>query len=295
MPPVNDPSSSHSFEAIGTAWQIESATILESTVLSEVAVIIDSFDETWSRFRDDSLVSDMARTPGEYPLPAEAEPLFDLYRVLYDLSKGAITPLVGSALEALGYDRHYSLSPKPGPAPVIPAWDQALSFQDGILSVPKPVLLDVGAAGKGLLVDLVLEHLLASGHHSVVVDASGDLRRIDSSGSRERIGLENPLNPELAIGVAELGNQALAASGTTRRRWAKGVHHILNGITGLPTSGILASWVVAPTALVADGVATALLVMDPEPLANTFPIEWATMTENGVVKHSEGFPGEFFS
>jgi thiamine biosynthesis lipoprotein len=295
MPPAKDSPSSHSFDAIGTAWEIRSATALESSVLEEVAGLIDAFDHTWSRFRDDSLVSDIARTSGEYPLPPEAGPLFDFYRSLYDISTGRITPLVGRALEALGYDRTYSLQPEPGPAPRIPSWDEAFSFKDGILSAPKPVLLDIGAAGKGLLVDMVLMHLVRRGHDRVVVDASGDLRRCDAPGSLERVGLENPLNPTLAIGVAEIGSEALGASGVTKRTWATGIHHVLDGVTGLPTRGVLASWVVAPNAMVADGIATALLIMDPAPFAETYDIQWVTMAENGSVRHSDGFRGEIFS
>jgi thiamine biosynthesis lipoprotein len=58
---------------------------------------------------------------------------------------------------------------------------------------------------------------------------------------------------------------------------------------------VLASWVIAPTAMVADGIATALLLMEPEPLAQAFDIEWVTMAQNGVVRHSDGFVGEIFS
>lgn len=295
MPLAKQSSSSHSFEALGTAWLIESATEISPTELGEIFDLITAFDHTWSRFLDDSLVAEIARTPGEYQLPPEATVLFELYQSLYEVSKGAVTPLVGRALEALGYDRHYSLIPHSGLAPAIPAWHDALSFHNGILSVPKPVLLDIGAAGKGLLVDMVLDALMEFGHDTVTVDASGDLRRVDPSGSLERVALENPLNPQLAIGVAEIGSQALAASGTTKRQWGPGLHHILDGVTGLPVTGTLASWVVAPSAMVADGVATALLVMEPEPLAEAFLVEWATMAENGVVRHSPRFPGEFVS
>jgi len=39
--------------------------------------------------------------------------------------------------------------------------------------------------------------------------------------------------------------------------------------TGLPTRGVLATWVLAPTALVADGIATALF-FDADPDGSTF-------------------------
>jgi thiamine biosynthesis lipoprotein len=295
MPGARDPLRSHSFEAIGTAWSIESADTLEVPLLEEIHRLIDRFDLTWSRFRDDSLISRIATTPGDYALPEEATPLFEFYRALYDLSHGRVTPLVGRSLEALGYDKHYSLIATPGPLPPIPAWDDAVSFYDGVLTAPKPVLVDVGACGKGLLVDLVMEHLLESGHTRVLVDASGDLRRSDTTGSIERVGLENPANPALALGVAEINTGALAASGTNKRRWASHLHHVLDGVTGLPSTGVMASWVVARDAMTADGVATALLLAPPEPFAEAFDIEWVTLSDSGVVRHSPGFPGEVFS
>jgi len=295
MPTAREPVLSHSFEAIGTAWSIQSSIPLDAQVVDALHDLIDRFDRDWSRFRDDSLISRISQSAGDYVLPPEATPLFDFYRTLYDLSRGAVTPLVGRTLEALGYDRHYTLVPQPGVPPVIPAWDDAFSFHDGVLSAPRPVLVDIGAAGKGLLVDLVLEQLLDAGHRNVIVDASGDLRRHDSTGSSERVGLENPANPALAVGVAEIGTAALAASGTNRRRWANSLHHVLDGVTGLPAAGVLASWVVASDAMIADGIATALLVADPEPFAEAFDVEWVTMSDNGVVRHSPDFPGEVFS
>jgi thiamine biosynthesis lipoprotein len=294
MPTADSSPLRHSFEAIGTAWSIESGRVLENHVLLEIEELIETFDRTWSRFRDDSLISAIARAGGEYRLPAEATPLFELYRTLYRLSHGAITPLVGKTLEALGYDKHYTLAPLNASPPAIPAWDDALSVKNGTLVAAKPILVDIGAAGKGLLVDLVVEHLLLAGHHDVLVDASGDLRRADSTGSIERVALENPANPGRAIGVAEIGSASLAASGTNRRRWSPTLHHVLDGITGLPATGVMASFVVAEQAMVADGIATALLVAEPEPFEEVFDIEWVTMSDAGVVRSSANFPGEVF-
>jgi FAD:protein FMN transferase len=295
MPPAEANPLSFSFEAIGTHWRIDSAEEITANTRRDIQALIDNYDRFWSRFREDSVVSHMAKTPGSYSLPPEATRLFELYRELYTLSGGRITPLVGRALEHWGYDSTYSLLPEAGDPEPIPAFDDAVSFQDGVLEVVKPVLLDIGAAGKGLLVDLVTEVLVGHNHTEFVVDASGDLRRHTEGDTLERVGLENPKNPTLAIGVAEIGHQSLAGSGTERRRWSPRHHHVLDGLTGLPTTGILASWVVAKEAMVADGFATAVLVMGPEALATRPDLPSVVMDDNGQVTVSANFPGEVFA
>jgi FAD:protein FMN transferase len=69
---------------------------------------------------------------------------------------------------------------------------------------------------------------------------------------------------------------------------------VLDGLTGLPSTGVLASWVIADSAMVADGIATALLLTDPEPFAEAFLIEWVTLSDTGVLRVSDNFSGEVF-
>ncbi|MET0447232.1 MAG: hypothetical protein ABW004_02450, partial [Aeromicrobium sp.] len=65
------------FEAIGTAWEIDSDEPLSPALRADIDERIASFDRTWSRFRDDSLVAHIATTPGRHVFPAEAPALFD--------------------------------------------------------------------------------------------------------------------------------------------------------------------------------------------------------------------------
>jgi hypothetical protein len=102
--------------------------------------------------------------------------LFELYRALYTATAGAVSPLVGQRLENLGYDRAYSLRPQPT-AVRIPSWEDALAWDGRSLTTLRPVLLDVGAAGKGYLVDLVAGILDDAGIPEYVVDASGSSTR----------------------------------------------------------------------------------------------------------------------
>ena len=54
--------------------------------------------------------------------------------------------------------------------------DDALAWDGARLDTPAPVLLDVGAAGKGQLVDLVAELLADRGVLGATVDGGGDVR-----------------------------------------------------------------------------------------------------------------------
>jgi FAD:protein FMN transferase len=279
------------FEAIGTHWSIETSEPLAADAVAAIADCIESYDAAWSRFRHDSLVSRIATAPGTWQLPGEADALLEVYRVLYEATDGRVSPLVGRALEKLGYDAAYSLRDTGTHAPVIP-WADALEWNGRVLTTYSPVLLDVGAAGKGHLVDLVAQVLREHGVHEYVVDASGDLVH---AGSRPtRVALEHPLDEAKAIGVVELANGALCASASNRRAWGAGLHHVIDASTGLPTSRVIATWVIAPNALVADGLATGLFFADAARFDALAPFQWARMLSTGRVEHSDDFEGELF-
>ena len=279
------------FEAIGTDWRVETAEPLGVDVAAAVAHRIETFDRTWSRFRADSLVTRIAATPGTWTFPPDAPALFALYRELYEATDGAVNPLVGRSLERLGYDAAYSLRPSGAAAPA-PAWDDAISWNGASLATIAPVVLDVGAAGKGYLVDLVSDVLRAHDVDDFVVDASGDI--VHSGIGETRIALEHPLDSSKAIGVVTLSNGALCASASNRRAWGTGLHHVVDATTGLPTSSVIATWVVAPTGLVADGLATGMFFAPAERFAALGDFQWARMFSTGRVEHSAQFDGELF-
>ena len=131
---------------------------------------VERFDRDWSRFRDDSVVTRISREPGRHRLPADAGPLLEWYRALYTGTGGRVSPLVGRTMESLGYDAAYRLTPASTIAPV-PVWDDAISWDGEFFDTARPVLLDVGAAGKGYLVDLVSALLIDLGVATHVVDA----------------------------------------------------------------------------------------------------------------------------
>lgn len=280
------------FDAIGTRWEIETAAPLDDPVRLAVAEQIDRFDREWSRFRADSLVSALARGAGSVPVPRDAADMLAAYAQLSAATDGAVDPLVGSSLERLGYDATYSFAASdPAPAPRgLLAWD------DEHLSLAQPAMIDVGALGKGRLVDLVLDVVAASAPGDVVVDASGDLV---VRGAPQRIGLEHPYDPARVIGVIEVTDAALCASASNRRSWpsptGETLHHVLDARTGAPVRTIVASWAVAPTAMRADAIATALFFDGGAQLAHEWGVEWVRMLSDGRVEYSPGSTATLFT
>lgn len=280
------------FEAIGAPWRIDTPDDLSASQREAIADRIAAFDRDWSRFRADSVVSRISRAAGRHRLPDDAGPLMDWYRELYDATSGRVSPLVGRTLESLGYDASYRLTPA-AERVAVPAWADAMAWDGAYLDTVRPVLLDIGAAGKGYLVDLISELLTGLGIGTHVVDASGDLRvRGEAS---ERIALEHPADPTKAIGVVELREGALCASASNRRSWGDGLHHVIDAVTGVPTADVIATWALAPDALHADGLATALF-FDPAPnLFASDGVFYVRMFANGRVEQSPSFPGEVFA
>jgi thiamine biosynthesis lipoprotein len=277
------------FEAIGTRWEIETPEPLSGDDRGEVAAVIEAFDREWSRFRDDSVVSRLARDPRRVRAPADTVPMLDVLADLAEATGGAVNPLVGGVLARRGYDEALSLvdgGPVPAPDP-----KGSLSWSSEELVLRRPAVIDVGAVGKGRLVDLVVELLRARLAEGFVVDAGGDIR---ASGRTVRVGLEHPFDSRRAIGVAVIDDAAICASATNRRRWGDGLHHVLDARTGHPVRSVAATWAFAPDAMTADAASTALFHEGGAQYAHRVGAEWVRMLTDGRVEWSPGRPAELF-
>lgn len=280
------------FEAIGTVWEIETSSMLTAAARHAVESVIGAFDLDWSRFREDSLVSALARGAGVVPAPPDAADMLAAYVALSEATDGAVNPLVGASLERLGYDAGYRLAPSGPPLAAPRDWRELLAWTDETMLLTEPALLDVGALGKGRLVDAVLDVVAQWTEGDVVVDAGGDLV---ARGAPVRIGLEHPYDPTRAIGVVELRDGALCASAANRRAWGDGLHHVLDARTGEPVRTVVATWAMAPTTMRADAIATALFFEGGERLALGWDVEWVRMLSDGRVEYSPGSRAELFT
>jgi thiamine biosynthesis lipoprotein len=280
----------YSFEAIGTQWSIDLLATKNkaSLAINAIRKSIEQFDKNYSRFRSDSLITQISRAAGDYIMPADFSDLYYFYQKMYEVSDGLVTPLIGDALSAAGYDATYSF--KPSPMTKAPAWKDVLSYDPPLLSVKTAVLLDFGAAGKGYLVDIVVSVCIEKGIESFVIDAGGD---IYCHGVTEQIGLENPDNLSEVVGIVDVHNQAICASAGNKRKWAN-FNHILNPKTLSSPSDIKAVWAIADSAMLADGMSTCLFFIKPETLSEAFKFDYMLIKADNTTRQSKRFKGGIF-
>lgn len=288
-----------SFDAIGTSWEIDTPAPLGPETKDQILDLVERFDSVYSRFRHDSIVTRIAKAAGggTFSFPADAVPMFQIYDRLHAATDGAVDPLVGRDLELFGYDAGYSLVPDEAAvtstATHRPVWCGDVMREGRTITTRAPLVVDVGAVGKGRLVDLVTGLLASEGFEDFIVDGSGDMRHRGSTALN--VGLEHPLDPGMVIGVANLRNASICASASNRRRWGNGLHHVLDGRTGRPTMDVIATWAIAPDAATADGLATALFFDSSTRLTMTFDFSFVRIFADGRVEVSDNFDGEVFT
>lgn len=112
---------------------------------------------------------------------------------------------------------------------------------------------------KGYIVDAMARVLARAGVRDVLINAGGDIR---SAGTREHgrpwtVGVWDPDCPGVFPDVIHLTNAAVATSGTYERG-----DHIVDGATGRSPNHHMGVSVLAPTAMAADALATAVFVLD---------------------------------
>jgi thiamine biosynthesis lipoprotein len=299
-------SSRFEFEAIGTHWQIDINTAQnlapekESEILRQIKERIDIFDKDYSRFRDDSLVTEMSKNTGEYILPDDAKIMMDIYHDLYIQTGGLMTPLIGKVMEDAGYDAKYTLKQQRALS-VPPSWEDALEYDFPKLTVKLPALLDFGAAGKGYLIDIVGEVIEKNGVSDYCIDAGGDIRyRIASDVNQNknplqvmRIALEDPQDFKKAVGIASILNQSLCGSAGSRRKW-ENFHHIIDPKKLTSVKDVLATWVVADSTILADALASAIFFVPPSTLVGKYKFEYFILYADRSADKSPNFPGQSF-
>ncbi|MCD4781920.1 MAG: FAD:protein FMN transferase [Candidatus Omnitrophica bacterium] len=242
-------------------------------VFSQVWEKLDAIEERMSVYNQKSEVSTINEA-GNEPVQISTE----MYHVLRSskkfnqLTQGAFDITVGPFI-ALWKDAQ--------DADVIPTEEHIQAVQryvgmdnieinkDEVRKTSKQVKIVLGAIAKGYAVDvaarILSQHRISDFH----INAGGDLFVQGFNCLRQpwRIGIRNPKNKNENVDILHLSGQAVTTSGDYEQfyqiqgqQWS----HIIDPRTGYPQQSIMSATVIAPTAMEADALSTALTVLSSE-------------------------------
>jgi thiamine biosynthesis lipoprotein len=184
-------------------------------------------------------------------------------------TSGAFDPTVGFQMERNGFNQEHrtrkTIRTDLAPGGSVSYRDIRLDPGRRAVMLLRPLILDLGAVAKGLAIDMAARELQACG--SYAIDAGGDLYLggCRPDGAAWSVGIRHPRRDAELIDSIRVSNRAVCTSGDYERRSSggEGGHHILDPRTGRSASDVASVTVVAPTAMLADAVATAAFVLGP--------------------------------
>ena len=182
-------------------------------------------------------------------------------------SSGAFDPTVGHAMETRGFNQEYrtgqTIRTDLEPSGSVSYRDVRLDPSRKTITLLRPLILDLGAIAKGLAIDLAARELRQ--FENFAIDAGGDLYLGGCSPNGEpwSIGIRHPRRDNELIDSLRVSNRAVCTSGDYERQIPTQGHHILDPRVGAPARAVASVTVVAPTAMLADALATAAFVLGP--------------------------------
>lgn len=182
-------------------------------------------------------------------------------------TEGAFDPTVGASMERLGFNVNY----RTGEAVHTQAAVESATFCDVQLDesaqtirLRRPLILDLNAVAKGLAIDLAARELHA--YPGVCVEAGGDVfaRGNNAVGEAWHVGIQHPRVEGLLAYTVDVSDSAVCTSGDYERRSMSGESHLLDARSGQAIRDLASVTVIAPTAMAADGLSTAAMVLGAE-------------------------------
>ena len=198
----------------------------------------------------------------------------------------------------------------PTPAQVIEAKKNVGSDKIRLLGdnrvqmLQEAVQIDLGGIAGGYAVDEAARILRENGITNFFIDDGGDIYAGGYNCERRpwRVGIGDPRDREKMFDVIVLSNASVTTSGNYEHYYkiqGKRLSHILNPLTGYPQQEVVSATMIAPTAIEADALATALCVLGTRlgtDFVNALPQGYASVMivreETGEIRPvmSRGYP-----
>ena len=229
-----------------------------------------SVEQCCSRFDAQSELRQLTDRVGEaVPVSAMLYEALHFALAVAEESGGAFDPTVGGRMEARGFDREHrtgKVASSGVAANTTVSWrDVRLDPREKTVTLLQPLVLDLGAVAKGMAIDVAAREL--EPFTNFAIDAGGDLylggHNVD--GAPWSVGIRHPRDRQSLIETLHVSNMAVCTSGDYERKSASDetVHHIMDARTGASAAALSSVTVVAPSAMVADALATAAFALGP--------------------------------
>lgn len=132
--------------------------------------------------------------------------------------------------------------------------------------------VDLGAVGKGMACDYIMNYLMSSeGVNGGVVSVGGSIvvyGQRNKAGDKWRVAVRHPRNEGELLGVISLSEGFVSTSGDYERYFeenGKRYHHILDAESGYPCeSGLISVTVVCDSGILSDALSTACFILGRE-------------------------------
>lgn len=265
-------------ETMGTTWSVvlDAPSADLHHLHGRVQAALDAVVDQMSPWCADSAITRFNQAPADssHVLPEDFGHVLGAALDLARDTQGAFDPTAGALVEAWGFG-------PPGPVAQWPddtrveslisrcGWQRLAFHRNTRIAVqPGGMRLDLSAIAKGFGVDQVVDVLRNERVKSALVEVGGELcgmgRKAD--GSAWTVAVEG-IDDDAHVTRLALGERAIATSGDYRRFDARGdarIAHTLDPRTGRPVTHAVASTTVLHTsAMQADALATALMVLGP--------------------------------
>ena len=273
------PSDTHSVSgsAMGSTWSVSFRQSIPPNAQHVVAAELERLESIFSHYRPDSAISRFNRSTSTSPIavPQELVTLVQRLQSLSNQAHGALDPTLAPIIDLWGFG---SLGPRHA-RPSAETLQLALSHtgwsklhvtvDPPAISKDDPALqLNLSCIVEGYALQKVDRLLTDLGSSSHLINVSGE---IFGRGTGWNVGIQvpSPSAPQRYVTTQlPLVDAGLATSGTYRQLFAEQAQtysHIIDPRTASPVTHALRSvTVVHPDAVVADTMATALLVLGPD-------------------------------
>lgn len=285
-----------SYENLGTHWHI---LIYDDITLDTVEELnshiqwyLGSFERTYSRFRHDSIVSQLSN---EWIISHPSQELVDMLHFVMDIeerSEWYFSILLADTLTYNGYGKH---SWEDTPKDIVPL-KSVLTIESDKITLKPGWSLDFWWFGKWWAVDAVASLIQKHGIKHAVVNGWGDIRVVDNTLPYTLV-LEDPMDGSKSISNITFSQGWVAASSAQRRKrvhaW-KSHHHLINPHTKESVkSDVMAVHTYAKNTLMAD-VASTILFVCPlekiESIAQKLWVEYFLVFDDYSIIRSKGYP-----